>query len=279
MDDLEKKIIEEANSYQIKTTGNNILNTYKSTKKEHKFHIKPIFIGFSICFASAALILGMVILLNPSIINPIDNVKPTLSTKETDLLKNEVGLLGFNLDRGSGSNLGMKFRRSLDLEGDLLGNFKKYVDNFEVTFPSFYYIDDNLDDEIVVTTIDLKEPLKIGDDTFTQETSYLDKDNNLLYKTYINYKNVKEIENDKSSYEFSSITKENSYSFEINSENEDPYEIKLTNDSEYEYVVEKVVLNNYLIKIDDFSFYLLINISNKTRIYSSSGLENISFNF
>jgi hypothetical protein len=33
MDDLEKKIIEEANSYQIKTTGNNILNTYKSTKK------------------------------------------------------------------------------------------------------------------------------------------------------------------------------------------------------------------------------------------------------
>ena len=279
MDDLEKKIIEEANSYQIKTTGNNILNTYKSTKKEHKFHIKPIFIGFSTCFASAALILGMVILLNPSIINPIDNVKPTLSTKETDLLKNEVGLLGFNLDRGSGSNLGMKFRRSLDLEGDLLGNFKKYVDNFEVTFPSFYYIDDNLDDEIVVTTIDLKEPLKIGDDTFTQETSYLDKDNNLLYKTYINYKNVKEIENDKSSYEFSSITKENSYSFEINSENEDPYEIKLTNDSEYEYVVEKVVLNNYLIKIDDFSFYLLINISNKTRIYSSSGLENISFNF
>lgn len=279
MDDLEKKIIEEANSYQIKTTGNNILNAYKSTKKEHKFHIKPIFIGFSTCFASAALILGMVILLNPSIINPIDNVKPTLSTKETDLLKNEVGLLGFNLDRGSGSNLGMKFRRSLDLEEDLLGNFKKYVDNFEVTFPSFYYIDDNLDDEIVVTTIDLKEPLKIGDDTFTQETSYLDKDNNLLYKTYINYKNVKEIENDESSYEFSSITKENSYSFEINSENEDPYEIKLTNDSEYEYVVEKVVLNNYLIKIDDFSFYLLINISNKTRIYSSSGLENISFNF
>ena len=279
MDDLEKKIIEEANSYQIKTTGNNILNAYKSTKKEHKFHIKPIFIGFSTCFASAALILGMVILLNPSIINPIDNVKPTLSTKETDLLKNEVGLLGFNLDRGSAFNLGMKFRRSLDLEGDLLGNFKKYVDNFEVTFPSFYYIDDNLDDEIVVTTIDLKEPLKIGDDTFTQETSYLDKDNNLLYKTYINYKNVKEIENDKSSYEFSSITKENSYSFEINSENEDPYEIKLTNDSEYEYVVEKVVLNNYLIKIDDFSFYLLINISNKTRIYSSSGLENISFNF
>jgi hypothetical protein len=71
------------------------------------------------------------------------------------------------------------------------------------------------------------------------------------------------------------------YSFEINSENEDPYEIKLTNDSEYEYVVEKVVLNNYLIKIDDFSFYLLINISNKTRIYSSSGLENIRliFNF
>ncbi|MEG1565808.1 MAG: hypothetical protein RR342_03620 [Bacilli bacterium] len=258
MTDFEKQLKDKVNSYQIKTSADDVLSTFKNqhVKVKQSIFQKPIF-KFSLfggSFAMAAILVGVLVpwskLFKPT---GVDVFIPAFSEKEKSLLNNQIGILSFNV--GDESNLHNLIKYSSNSDGNTEDvpedtnipkeEYKLAVDAFDISSKSLYFIDNDIEKDITSKTTELTTPFVESGTSYYFETVYF-KNNVELYKTYLNY--VKESSEDENEWKFTGLLKTSTETFiingskELSTSNNKEYELETTIvDKSYIYTVEKEI--------------------------------------
>ncbi|MEG0034618.1 MAG: hypothetical protein RR734_03485 [Bacilli bacterium] len=258
MTDFEKQLKDKVNSYQIKTSADDVLSTFKNqhVKVKQPLFQKPIF-KFSLfggSFAMAAILVGVLVpwadLFKPA---GVDIFKPVFSEKEKSLLNNQIGILSFNVEDETNLHNLIKYSSSSDENTEDVPEdtnipkeeYKLAVDAFDISSRSLYFIDNDFEKDITSKTTELVTPFVESGTSYYFETVYL-KNNVELYKTYLNYS--KESSKDENEWKFVGLLKTSTETFKINGSkelsttNKKEYELETTIvDKSYIYTVEKEI--------------------------------------
>lgn len=203
MNDKEKKLKDKIEKYEIKTSADDILKSYekieksKNTRPDNPF--KRIFIRFglplsfaSICFIAVASV-GAAFQKSRQPINPV--ISHTLDSKESNLLKNELVALNYNLEletnqNASISSFGITINAADENEEesnkDLTDvEYANVIDKFDIIAPTYLCISNDLGQKIEAKTIEQFSGYTYHDSTYVNKTEYY-YEGNKLYDLYFN---------------------------------------------------------------------------------------------
>lgn len=262
MKNFEDKLKAKIDTYEIKTSSDDILNRFEkentyvtSTSRVNKK--KGLFFGIS--FGTLALIGASVViaLVVPGLFNKEDgsnNLRPTLSTKEGNLLTNELSLLNYNFGNGTNNNVTsfkdlmsntqqLKKTSNDDDDNENIDDsnytFNSLVEAFNLASDSFYFLSNDLESSLKTTIDENFKSFTYENVTYYNESNLYYNDT-LLYTIYTNY-TLKEA--DENEWNFVGILKENTSYFKINGTKE-------LNSLNNEYEIEcNITKNNKLYSV------------------------------
>lgn len=249
MDDIEKKIKNKIDSYQIQTTSSDVLDSFQKTKKHNPIILRRILLGaFSSCCA-IAIIAGVTIYIATSN-KDVAPFIPNLTNNESKLIDNQIGILSLNIPNHD-LRLSIKMEKENANHGTLKSddedstkesNYEESIYSFDKSAESMYFILNDIEDEIVSTSKTLDNPITINDVKYSTVITY-SLNNNDLYSLYLNFTELKNNKN-KVEWEYNGVLLSNSTYYSISGTKE----FKAIKN---EYDLESsITMGNYVYKIE-----------------------------
>jgi len=272
MDNFEKKLKNNLENYEIKTTANDILASFENEKetnsKYHFFNTKLFKIAFPLSLSLSSLVIAFSVY---NLINGSSKREFNLDASDASILKTEVDLLNYSVDYDSpnamdidATNLSLNdlSTTSIQVSSGNKNGYQNVVNHFDIVAPTYYYLDNNLSSNL--STKDYVKDVSYTDNgnQYHKKSEYYFKNNKLFDLYYqVNRKN----NNDKE-WDLSAVIVKNNSKLSLTSTK--------TIDENNNYIIETcLTANNYRYsakrsvdadKESDYSFIKYSTKSNKT---------------